>query len=75
MSNIEVIKNLYDNQQLKPLITAGIIPAKVLTYMEIYYHVDAQCKANIKKVSAVRCTAVQFNVSEDMVYRAIRALR
>ena len=75
MSNIEIIRELKESGKLKPLIVAGLFPAKVLTYTEMFYHVDAQVKSGVKKDKAVLCTACTFNVSRATVYTAIKSLQ
>lgn len=75
MSNIEIIKELQDNEKLKPLIIAGLFPAKVLTYVEMFHHVDSQVKAGVKKKHAVCMTAAYFNVHPKTVSRALESLK
>lgn len=74
MSNIEVLKDLHERQLLKPLVVGGLVPVKILTYMEYYYHVDAQVKTGTKPRQAVCMTAACFNVSPKTVSRAINSL-
>lgn len=75
MSNIDIIKELQDSKKLKPLIVAGLFPAKVLTYVEMYHHVDAQVKTGVKKKHAVCMTAACFNVHPKTVTRALDSLK
>lgn len=75
MSNIEVLKDLKDRELLKPLVTAGIIPYKVMTYLDMYYYVDAQIKNGSSKTEAVCCASVAFNICESNVWRALASLK
>lgn len=53
----------------------GIVPSKVLSYMEMFYHVDAQVKTGKNKKHAVCMTAALFNISPRSVYNALRSLK
>ena len=74
MSNIEILKDLHEKQQLRPLVMAGLMPAKVLAYMEMFYHVDKQVKTGQKKQMAICLTAACFKVHPKTVTRAIENL-
>lgn len=75
MSNIEVLKDLQDRELLKPLVMGGIVPSKVLTYMEMFYHVDAQVKTGTKRRIAICMTAAKLNISPTTVYNALKSLK
>lgn len=75
ISNIEILREMSAAGTLRPLVTAGLIPTKVLTYMEMFYDVDRQVKAGECKRQAVCMTATVFKVTPQCVYRAIKTLR
>jgi len=74
MSNIEIINELDERGSLKPLINAGLFPAKVLFHRDIYFFVNAQLKQGIKKKSAVMNAEDRFKVKERTIYRVMAAL-
>lgn len=75
ISNLEILRGMDKDGTLKPLITSGIVPSKVLTYMEMFYMVDAKVKTGESKTQSVCMTAAIFNVSPKCVWCAIRALK
>lgn len=75
ISNLDVLREMETSGTLRPLVISGLVPAKVLTYMEMLYDVDRQVKAGERKRQAVCMTATVFNVSPQCVYRAIKALK
>lgn len=74
MSNLDVIKDLYDKKLLKQLVVAGLFPAKTLARLEMYYHVNSQMAAGVLKTHAVNNTSEKFSVTPDAVYKALKSL-
>lgn len=75
MKNIEILKELEDRGLLKQLVVDGVIAPRVYTSMHIYYYVDAQQRAGVKKKMAVCHAAAVFSIAPRNIYRAISSLK
>lgn len=75
ISKIEIINQLDNAGLLRPLICAGLFPAKVLHYRDVYYYYDAQLKMGFNKMDALYNAEINFNISYGTVYRAINAFK
>lgn len=54
------------------LFRAGILPMKVIMYRDIFYDVDLLQKQGVQKTVAKQQVADKYNISIQMVYKAIK---
>lgn len=69
-----LLLKLEQSGDLYLLFKAGFVSYKVLEHKDIYLTYDLHRKQGFKKMQAVKKTAVQFNVDDMTVYRAVNSM-
>jgi len=72
MDVFQILLDLKNDGKLRELINAGLISFKVWESMEVALNYDVNRRVGLKRVSAKRKTAEQFDLDVGTVYRTIK---
>ena len=73
---LKTLLELKEKGELKKMVEAGLMSAKVYMYLEIYLWIDARVKTTGKNITTVALDAEEeFSVKRTTVWTAIRCIR
>ena len=72
---IDLIDELYESGELRPLMRCGIISPQILSYRKIYHAYQERIDSGRKKMEANDDVCFVFNVSQRQVYRVLEIMR
>lgn len=73
-STYQILLELQERNELRPLVNQGFCPASLLRDMEIFVYVTGLIKTAYPKEQAYYDASVHFNISSRTVKRSFRKL-
>lgn len=73
---IDIVNQLEKEGRLRPLIKAGIVSSKILTYRDAYNEFDIQTRINkVKPCQARENIAGKMGITPMSVFNAVKTMR
>ena len=74
MTKVELLNKLERDGVLDLLVKSGLVSTTFIFYREIYLQVDYRIRLGLKKMDAYQDFAEQYNVHENTIMNACKAM-